>query len=193
MTALAVLGWAVVALAGLAALATLGVYAWCGAPPVPSSRGAVEATASLMPHRVRRCLTVYELGCGHGRLLYGLAERFPRHRFVGFEISPIPFLVAWARSRRARWRGRVTVRWANFYRSDLSGADVAVCYLMIRPMQRLRPKFEAELASGSLVISHTFSVHGWRPQKEVRARDLFRTPVYLYRMPPEQAAPPSST
>jgi hypothetical protein len=47
-------------------------------------------------------------------------------------------------------------------------------------MERLRPKFERELKSGSLVVSHTFAVPGWVPESVWQVDDLYRTKIYLY-------------
>jgi hypothetical protein len=50
-------------------------------------------------------------------------------------------------------------------------------------MARLRPKLEAELAPGAVLVSHTFALPGWRPEAVVRAPDLHASPIYRYRWP----------
>ena len=46
-------------------------------PLVPGAEERLERGASLL-----------DLGCGRGRALLALAERFPRSRFVGYDLSP---------------------------------------------------------------------------------------------------------
>jgi hypothetical protein len=69
-----------------------------------------------------------------------------------------------------------------------------VCYLSPGGMARLRPKLEAELPAGALVVSNFFAVPGWTPLAVHRADDLEASPVYLYRLPaaPVQPAPPAA-
>jgi hypothetical protein len=49
-------------------------------------------------------------------------------------------------------------------------------------MTRLGPKFEAELPSGAEVISHTFAWRGKEPVETKITADLYRTPIYRYRV-----------
>jgi SAM-dependent methyltransferase len=65
--------------------------------------------AGLFPHilplvpgaeeRLERGSSLVDLGCGRGRALTALAERFPRSRFVGLDLSPAA--IAYARERAA--------------------------------------------------------------------------------------------
>lgn len=105
---------------------------------------------------------ILELGAGWGTLCFPLADRFPRARVVAYEISPIPFLVL----RWLHWlqrRPNLEIRRQDFFQASFREASVVVCYLLPRAMVGLRPKFEAELPDGALVVSHGFQVHGWRP------------------------------
>ena len=71
----------------------------------------------------------------------------------------------------------------NFTDASLAGASLIVCYLFPRGMERLRPKFERELTPGTLVVSNTFAVPGWRPSRVRRGADLDASAVYVYRAP----------
>jgi len=61
-------------------------------------------------------------------------------------------------------------------------ATLVACYLYPRAMEDLKPRFEAQRRSGSLVLSNTFAVPGWQPAAVFTADDLFSTQVYLYRV-----------
>jgi hypothetical protein len=50
-------------------------------------------------------------------------------------------------------------------------------------MERLGPKFAAELKSGATVLSHTFALRGKTPADTRRANDLDRTEVWRYVWP----------
>ena len=49
-------------------------------------------------------------------------------------------------------------------------------------MTELKPKLEAELRPGALVLSNTFAVPGWQPVATRTADDMYRSAVYLYRL-----------
>jgi hypothetical protein len=49
-------------------------------------------------------------------------------------------------------------------------------------MQALGPKFQAELPAGAFVLSHTFEWRGRVAEVNVQLNDLYRTPIYRYRL-----------
>ncbi|MDP6573208.1 MAG: hypothetical protein QGI06_06820 [Rhodospirillales bacterium] len=71
---------------------------------------------------------------------------------------------------------------ADFHEARLHGAGLVVCYLHPGAMERLRPKLEAELTPGALVLSNTFAMPRWRPVAVAEAEDFYRSKVYLYRI-----------
>lgn len=165
----------------------LGYTIRTGISPVPTTpRVAAEIFAlcppgSLLPPAAGG---VYELGSGWGNLAMTLAKRFPERAVVGYELSPLPWLVS--RLALRLWpRPNLALRRADFMAADLSDATLVVCYLYPGAMRRLREKLERELPAGALVVSNAFPVPGWRPTSVRQAADQYETPVYLYRMPPE--------
>lgn len=151
-------------------ISIVGYSIWLGISPMPSSFKARKAIASLLPDVTGQ---VYELGAGWGSLL-GLLSRYPA--VTAFELSPAPFAVAWLIASKP-----VKVVRADFFHQDLSDAGLIVCYLYPGAMGRLQEKFERELKDGCWVISNTFAVPGWTPEKVVVLDDWYRTKVYLYK------------
>jgi hypothetical protein len=74
------------------------------------------------------------------------------------------------------------LRLKDFNKVDLSDAALVVCYLPGAAMQKLKPKLEAELPSGALVLSNTFAIRGWEPIEVQTAPDVHASQVYLYRV-----------
>ena len=64
---------------------------------------------------------------------------------------------------------------------------------MARPHGRLARKLADELAPDSLVLSSTFALPGWEPQRVRQAADLYRTRIYTYRPPRLQATQEETT
>ena len=122
---------------------------------------------------------VAELGSGWGNLAFGIGKQLPQCSVVGYENSPVPFWVSQI-LRSVLVVSNVVFKRANFYRVSLVEFDVVVCYLYSGAMEKLREKFETELQAGAWVISHTFAVPGWKPERVVEVSDLYRTKVYVY-------------
>ena len=68
---------------------------------------------------------------------------------------------------------------------DLSPANVVTIYLMTESNDKLRPNLERELKAGARVVSHDYSVPGWKPNLVEKAEGNSRAHlIYLYVMPP---------
>jgi ribosomal protein L11 methylase PrmA len=126
---------------------------------------------------------VFDLGAGTGAIVFR-AARERGATVVGVEVEPIRILILRLRRLIGGPRGRVTVRWGNMFALDLTKADVVTCFLWPGAMQKLRPKFERELASGARVVSHWHPVPGWKATAVDPALH-----VYAYRWPTAMSAP----
>ena len=164
--------------ATLGAVAVMLVYTLItGISPVPTTSRVRATMLALMPAHLSGL--IFELGSGWGALAFALARRYPDARIVAFELSPVPWLVS--RLRQAVMPApNLRIHRADFMAASLQGASAVVCYLYPGAMERLEPKFAAELAPGTPVVSNTFALPGWRPAAVRRAGDLYASPVYLY-------------
>jgi SAM-dependent methyltransferase len=145
-----------------------------GAPWVPTRRAIVHemlAMAQVGPGDI-----VYDLGSGDGRVLIAAARQFGA-RAVGIEIDPLRYLWTQGAIAVLGLRGRVQVRYGDFFQQDLRPADVVTCYLVQRTNDRLMRKLERELRPGTRVVSNTYIFAEWTP-----ARYDARANLYLYRI-----------
>jgi len=62
-------------------------------------------------------------------------------------------------------RSRVKMTLGNFYKQDLSDADIVVCYLLPNTNKKLEYKLLRELRPGTRVISNTFLFYQTRLAK----------------------------
>lgn len=151
-----------------------------GISPMPSSPKAQRAMLSLMPQSVSG--PVYELGSGWGQLAWAAAKQLSNVRVIGYESSLVP----WAVSRilgAALGKSAVEFRWADFRKRDLSDAQLLLCYLYPGAMTHLAERFKKELKPGSVIISNTFRLPGWVPEKVIELDDMHRTQIYRYIVP----------
>lgn len=185
--------YAVVVLGASATMLSLEYYARkakvVAAPSVPWMRKAViarlkkEVEAGGNPAPV-----ILELGSGWGTLALDAARACPSATIIGYEISPIPLFFS---RLRAFLRGHknTTFLAADLFAEDFSKADIVLTYLTMPHMERLRPKFEAELRPGTVVICNTFPVPEWVPAEEETIQDFVYTlKVFTFRMPPSMRA-----
>jgi SAM-dependent methyltransferase len=150
------------------------------APFVPSPQAVVERmleAASLKPGE-----TVYDLGCGDGRILITAARVF-KAKGVGIELSADLARQAQDQVNRMGLQNRVTIMQGDLLTADLHAADVVTLYLLTSSNERLKPMFERTLRPGARVVSHDFAIRGWTPEltDTVQATNRKHT-IYVYSM-----------
>jgi cyclopropane fatty-acyl-phospholipid synthase-like methyltransferase len=133
--------------------------------------------------RVKPGDTVYDLGCGDGRILIAAATKY-QAKAVGIEISPKLVAQATDRIEKAGLSARARVIQGDVLKADLTGADVVTIYLATELNAELRPRLEKMLKPGARVVSHDYAVPGWKPTRIERAEGRQGKTIYLYEMPP---------
>jgi SAM-dependent methyltransferase len=170
-----------VTLAVLPALAQDPKYVNKLAPYVNSPTRVVDRMLELAS--IRPGETVYDLGCGDGRILIAAVQKF-KAKAVGIEISPKIVAEARSRIKKAGVADRARVVEGDLLEADLTGADVVTIYLATSLNEELRPRLEKFLKPGARVVSHDYAVPGWKPAQVVQAEGRQKHPIYLYQMPP---------
>jgi len=59
----------------------------------------------------------------------------------------------------------------DLFQTDLKAASVVTIYLLPEVNMRLRPKLWRELKPGSRVVSHSFDMGDWKPEKTVQVAE----------------------
>lgn len=144
----------------------------------PSARIRVKAFLDHVPMTGEELLV--DIGCGDGRVLREARRRYGV-KALGIEVNPLIYLLA--RLRNMGIKG-VRVQRRNFWKMNLSNADVVFCYLFPDVMASLAEKLAAELRPGTRVISCNFPLPGWSHTAVVYPESsLNGDPIYLYRSP----------
>lgn len=121
--------------------------------------------------------TFYELGAGTGKIMAAVAQK--GIKTVGFELSPIFYLITLL-NLKLRGAENYELYRKNFFKEDLSGADVLFCFLTPRAMERLKSKFLKELKPGTRIISYVFEIKEWNPYAVFR--ESGKAPLYFYQI-----------
>jgi predicted RNA methylase len=153
------------------------------APFVSSPQRAVDKMldmANLKPGE-----TLYDLGCGDGRILIAAAQKF-HVKAVGIEISERLARKAEDNVKALGLENSVKVIRGDFMQADLSPADVVTLYLITTANENLRPNLEKYLRKDARVVSYDYPIPGWKAvdQQETELSRLGnRHTIYLYEIP----------
>ena len=134
------------------------------APYVTSPPQVVNAMLDLA--QVRSGDMVYDLGCGDGRIVISAARRYGA-RGVGIDINPERIEEARANAAAAGVNASVKFEVADVLTTDLQNASVVALYLLPELNMRLRSRLMNELKPGTRVVSHSFDMGDWKPDKDV--------------------------
>lgn len=156
--------------------ATLLVNAWTGIPYVPSR---THIAKKLIEHaRLRKGETVFDLGCGDGRLLT-YAAKSQEITAIGYEIAPMVYLAAELRRLLSKNRKKIDIRFESMFRANLKKANVIFVYLMPKILPKIAEKIMKECKPGTRIISNTFKIPGLKLIKRVPKRRHYPT-IYVY-------------
>ncbi|HWP24417.1 MAG TPA: methyltransferase domain-containing protein [Candidatus Binatia bacterium] len=145
-------------------------------PFVPSPQVVVDKMIELAG--VKSGDVVYDLGSGDGRIVIAAAKKGARA--VGFEIDPDLVAESRANIQKAGLQHLAEIRNQDILTVDLSGASVVTMYLLPDVNLKLRPALLSQLKPGSRVVSHSFDMGDWKPDKVERVEG--RT-IYLWTIP----------
>jgi SAM-dependent methyltransferase len=150
------------------------------APYVPTPHEVVDRMLTLAG--VTKSDVLIDLGCGDGRIPIAAARKYGA-RGLGVDIDPQRIAEANANAKAAGVEHLVTFKLQDAMKTDVSGATVVTTYLLTASNLRLRPLLTSQLKPGSRIVTHSFGMGDWTPEKadsftdaEGRSRML-----YLYR------------
>lgn len=125
-----------------------------GAPFVPTPSADVKRMlklAGLKPGEI-----LYDLGSGDGGIIIEAARNYGV-KAIGIEINPILVYFSRWQIRKLGLQEKVGVYWGDFFKKNLSQADVITTYLFQLTNNRLEKKFISELQPKTRIVSKSFS------------------------------------
>ncbi|HHX34290.1 MAG TPA: class I SAM-dependent methyltransferase [Gammaproteobacteria bacterium] len=138
-------------------------------PYVPTDEKIVHAMLDLA--EVTSQDTLYDLGCGDGRIVVAAAlER--NTRGIGIDMDPMRITEA------IEYAGHTGVEYlVNFFEGDLlevdfSEATVITLYLLDLVNVQLRPRLLDELRPGTRIVSHAFDMGDWKPDQRLNCGSI---------------------
>jgi SAM-dependent methyltransferase len=154
-------------------------------PYVPTTEEAVKAMLKLAD--LKKSDIVYDLGCGDGRIVIAAAKEFGAHG-VGIDINPVRIAEAKANAKKAGVENLVRFEENDLFLADIHEASVVTLFLLADINLKLRPKLLRDLKPGTRLVSNTFDMGDWRPDKEATVgedaqEEFLSKRLYLWMVP----------
>jgi len=162
------------------ALLWILIPAFYGLPSKPTRPDRIRAALNLV--NLQPDETLYDLGAGDGRVLIIATKEFGA-KAIGLEVGPVQCLLIWLRIVVGGLRKRVQIKLANFYKTDLSNADVVFIYATSQELLKLAPHLEKQMKLGSRLVSISADFPQWEPS----AFDDHEL-IFAYEMPPKEGS-----
>jgi precorrin-6B methylase 2 len=107
---------------------------------------------------------VADLGSGDGRIVIAAARKYGA-RGLGIELDAKLVDVSRENARRAGVADRVSFVQGDVLEADFSRASVVMVYLLPGLIDKLEPRFLSQLKPGTRIVSHSFRMASWRPDR----------------------------
>ncbi len=148
-------------------------------PYVPTTEEAVKAMLKLAD--VKKTDVVYDLGCGDGRIVIAAAKDFGAHG-VGIDINPVRIGEAKENARKAGVERLVRFEENDLFQADIHEASVVTIFLLSEINLKLRPKLLRELRPGTRLVSNTFDMGDWKPDKQATVGEEYQEDFLSHRL-----------
>ena len=157
-------------------------------PFVPTNTKVVEAMLKLAA--VKEGETVYDLGCGDGRIVITAVKEFKAKRGLGIDFNPERLKDCEKRMAEEKLTEEQTKKLTfkqgdvlKMKEEDFKDVDVVTLYLLPDVNKRLKPVLQKGLKPGARVVSHDFDMgEDWKEDKkeEVKSERSYPHTIYLW-------------
>jgi cyclopropane fatty-acyl-phospholipid synthase-like methyltransferase len=154
-------------------------------PYVPTEEKVVEAMLKLAG--VKEGDTVYDLGCGDGRIIISAVKEFKAGKGLGIDIN-IERLRDCEERMKTEKLTEEQCKKLKFKRGDVlkmtpedfKDVDVVTMYLAPMVNQYLKPILLKGLKPGARIVSHDFNMGDWEPEKTEKMNVKGPHTLYLW-------------
>ena len=148
-------------------------------PYVPTPQDIVDKMLDLA--KVTPDDVVYDLGSGDGRIVITAAQKYGAQA-VGVEINPGLYRKSSDRIKELGLQDRAQIIHEDMFNVSIHRATVVTLYLLTSFNEKMRPKMDRELRSGTRIVCHDFHVPGWDAEKiiDVTSQNGISHKLYLY-------------
>jgi len=134
----------------------LQAISWYGVPYVPTPDYKVWKLLCHMGFEPKQ--KFLDIGCGNGKIVEAVKQKFPEVECTGIENSLFPYYLA-KRKQKKSSQDYIILK-GNFFRKDISQYDIIYCYLLPLLMKKVWKKIISECQPGTLLYSSAFEIPG---------------------------------
>ena len=155
-------------------------------PYVPTDEKAVAAMLKMA--NVKEGDTVYDLGCGDGRIVIAAVKDFKAKRGLGIDFDPERLKDCEKSVEAAKLspeqKKALTFKHGDVLKmtaDDFKDVDVVTMYLLPSVNDRLAPVLKKGLKKGARIVSHDFPISDWMEDKKEEVQGNTRShTIYLW-------------
>jgi ribosomal protein L11 methylase PrmA len=154
-------------------------------PYVPTHPDVVKAMLKMAA--VKEGDTVYDLGCGDGRIVIAAVKDFKAKRGMGIDFNPERLKDCEKSMEDAKLtpeqKKSITFKQGDVLKlkpEDFKDVDVVTLYLLPSVNLRLRPILQEGLKPGARIVSHDFDMGDWKEDKKETVKADREHTVYLW-------------
>jgi len=145
-------------------------------PMLSSGSGAIENF--LQNIDLGKAKNFYELGSGSGKMISKVASRYPDLKCIGVEYNIAAYCSA--KFRNLFLKQKIDYKLGDFFKINISDADIIYVYLFPGLMVRLEAKFSQELRKGAIVISNSFPIKTRKSKMIIQEKAGALGTLYVY-------------
>lgn len=149
------------------------------APPCQAELDVVKGILDLAAPYILEGSTLYDLGCGDGRICTEATRRFNCNS-LGCEIEPHLIERFTANVSRLGLIDKVTIVQGDLCELKLDKIGVVVVYLLPESVEKIRSKLVDALKLGSVLIFNTWGLKGLQHKSKVSCGHADNCTLYLY-------------
>ena len=111
--------------------------------------------------------TLFDVGCGDGRILIAAVKDFGAKKAVGFEMRDDLYRQAVQEVSRQGLEDRISIINNDVFTGNLSEATVITLYLTTTGNEKLKPKLAEGARQWTRIVSHDLSKAGVRQRRRL--------------------------
>ena len=142
--------------------------------PIPLPKKTIRKMLKLA--NVNKGDVVYDLGSGDGRVVLISTKEFGT-KSVGIEKNRFLVWLSRLLIKRKKLQTKIKIIHNDFFKENLSNANVIIMYLSHKITQKLKRKFEKELKKGTRIVSASHPFDSWKEVKKIKTGHFYS---YLY-------------